>query len=139
MLWVVDGVGNLSEKLSEKQWGSQSKHNRFLIPKIQTMRVVKADLVYALTRQPLSSCTALHLDGLKVESLSFGLVQIPNLLVLRVNDNNIKNILDIELEGNLWELHARGNVMDSISLGGRRAMGVLDLGKNKLTEEELGR
>ncbi|GMH64334.1 hypothetical protein TrRE_jg1599, partial [Triparma retinervis] len=94
------------------------------------MRVVKADLVYALTRQPLSSCTALHLDGLKVESLSFGLVQIPNLLVLRVNDNNIKTILDIELEGNgmLWELHARGNVMDSISLGGRRAMGVLDLG-----------
>ncbi|GMH74455.1 hypothetical protein TrRE_jg5663 [Triparma retinervis] len=41
----------------------------------------------------------------------------------------------------LWELHARGNMMTtSVSLGGgRRAMGVLDLGKNKLTEEELGR
>ena len=105
------------------------------------MRVLKADLIYALTRQPLSSLTSLHLDGLKVETLSLGLVQIPNLLVLRVNDNNIRSIVDIELEGNemLWEVHARGNAMESVSLSGRRAMGVLDLGRNKLTEEELGR
>lgn len=105
------------------------------------MRVVKPDLVYALTRQPLSSCTSLHLDDVKIETLSLGLVQCPNLMVLRVNNNNIKSVVDIELEGNemLWEVHAGGNGMESIAIGERRAMGVINLSRNKLTEEELGR
>ena len=80
------------------------------------MRVCKADLLYALTRSPLSSTIVLHLPGQRVEHLASGLLECPSLLCVRLDDNNVTAIAADELEGcpGLYEVGLRNNSLRKV-------------------------
>ena len=104
------------------------------------MRVCKADLLYALTRTPLSTATVLHLPTQKIEHLTSGLLECVSLLCLRLDDNNLEEVTAAELGGcsGLYEVGLRGNILKRLDgLKEFQVFGQLDLSGNALSLDAL--